>query len=98
MLLPRPQGIKAVTLNLIGYFEELRRMILKTGCYVYNKQFCSVVCMMSMMLNSHGLVLWVQKVFSLFFLIPDGLRRGLFALKCSGNDVWFGIVALSGNV
>ena len=38
------------------------------------------------------------KGFFFVFLIPDGLRRGLFALKCSGNDVWFGIVALSGNV
>ena len=36
---PTPTGIKAVTVNLIGCFEELRRMILKTGCYVYNKQY-----------------------------------------------------------
>ena len=33
---------------------------------------------------------WVQKIFS-FFLIPDGLRCGLFAKKMQHNDVLFAI-------
>ena len=38
-LLPRPQGINAVTVNLIGCIEKLHRMRLKTGCNcdVHNK-------------------------------------------------------------
>ena len=40
---------------------------------------------------------WVQKIFS-FFLIPDGLRCGLFAEKMQQNDVLFGIAILSGNI
>ena len=31
-LLPRPQGINAVTVNLIGCMKKLHRMRLKTGC------------------------------------------------------------------
>ena len=62
---------------LLGFPRTLHKC--KLSCYPLScwAQFCSVVCMMSMMLNSHGLVPWVQKVFSFFFLIPGGLRRGL---------------------
>ena len=38
------------------------------------------------------------KRFFLFFLIPDGLRCGLFAEKMQQNDVLFGIAILSGNI
>ena len=38
------------------------------------------------------------KRFFPFFLIPDGLRCGLFAEKMQQNDVLFGIAILSGNI
>ena len=40
-LFPRPQGINAVIVNMIGCIEKLHRMRLKTGCNcdVHNKQF-----------------------------------------------------------
>ena len=38
------------------------------------------------------------KRFFLFFLIPEGLRCGLFAKKMQQNDVLFGIAILSGNI
>ena len=37
-ILPNPQRINAVTVNLIGCIEELHFMRLKTGCNVHNKQ------------------------------------------------------------
>ena len=71
-------------------------MNVMISCYALYcwAQFCSVGCMT---LNSQRQYLGAKDFF-LFFLIPDGLRCGLFAEKMQQNDVLFGIAILSGNI
>ena len=49
-----------------------------------------------MTLNSHTYSDRGCKRSFLFFLVPERLRRGLFAKKMQHSDVWFGIAVLPG--
>ena len=69
------------------------------SCYALScwAQFCSVGCMMFMMLILTDSTLGAKGIF-LFFLIPNSWRCGLFAKTMQLNDIWFGKAVLSSNI